>query len=214
MMTELANYLQLCFTGANLPATVVLIVVMIYWSMAIVSGLDFDLFDINLDIDADGALDSVTGFGFLVLRFLNIGRVPLMIWVSVFGLVFWLVSMLFSSLMDNPELRDQWFYASQYALRNLAIGVMFTKILTQPLRGKFDVVEPNRAEEMLGRECTVTSSSVDEAFGQAQYKTEGAPLNLHVRTRGESLAKGDRAVIVEYDRSQNIYYVARPKDED
>lgn len=213
MMVELANYLQLCFSGANLPASILLIVVGFYWLLSIVTGLDLDFLDISLDLDADGALDSASGLGFVVLRFLNIGRVPLMLWISVFAVAYWLVSMLFSQLLDSPAADQATMLAAQLSLRNLAIVVVFTKLLTQPLRGKFDVVEPNRAIDLMGQECQITSSEVTDKFGQALFTTDGAPLILPVRTREQSLAKGDRAVIVEYDAEGEVYFVTRVSSE-
>jgi hypothetical protein len=108
-------------------------------------------------------------------------------------------------LLDNvyhPELRETWFYAIQWTIRNFAIALVLTKLFTQPLRGKFDAEEPNAAADLIGQSCRIVTSEVNERFGQAEYATEGAPLKLNVRTRRAELTKGDAAVIVDFDPEQ------------
>ncbi len=216
-MPAVLDYLEVCFSGANLPATALMIVAIMYWLLAIISGLDLDFLDIDLDLDGEGDLGEVAGIGVVVLRFLNIGTVPLVIWGSLFAISWWMVSMLLDRMLDNvyhPELRETWFYAIQWTIRNLAIAIVLTKIFTQPLRGKFDAEEPHPAEDLLGQQCRVITSEVTDRFGQAEYPTEAAPLKINVRTREATpLGKGDIAVIVEFDPEKNIYFVERAKAE-
>ena len=84
---------------------------------------------------------------------------------------------------------------------------MLTKIITQPLRGRFDPVEPNKAEDLVGQTCVVTTSEVTKTFGEAKLATEGAPLRLKVRNGDGTLHKGDFAVIVEVAPEDNTYFV-------
>jgi hypothetical protein len=217
-MTAVLDYLQVCFSGANLPATALLLVAVMYWLLAIIAGLDLDILDLDLDFDGEGDLGDMAGIGVVVLRFLDIGTVPLVIWVSVLALTWWLVSMLLDRALDSvyhPELRETWFYAIQWTIRNLAIALVLTKVLTQPLRGKFEAEEPHPAEDLLGQQCRVITSEVTERFGQAEYPTEAAPLKINVRTRAPTpLGKGDLAVIVEFDQEKNLYFVERVKAEE
>jgi len=213
MMAEVIQHVEICFSGANLPASALLMLVMAYWTLAILAGLDLDFLDFDLDMDAEPDLTSGLGIGFLALRFLNIGRVPIMIWVSVFTVTYWLVSVLMDRLAYSPENRETLAYVAQYIVANLAIALGLTKLFTHPLRDKFEAKEPNVVEEVIGRECVITTSEVSESFGQAKYETEAAPLMLNVRTRGKPLAKGDVAVIVDHDAEENVYFVTKAKSE-
>ncbi len=207
-MSVVLEFLQTCFSGANLPATMLLVLLCLYWMLAILAGLDLDLLDFDLDLDGQPDLHEVVGVGVVILRFLNLGRVPLVIWLSVFSLSWWLISMLFDRWLDDPQLRASWWVAGQYTLRNAALALVATKILTYPFRGKFDTSPPHPAEKMMGRTCRVVSSVVNDEFGQAEYPTAGAPLRLHVRTQGGSpLAKGDPATIVGFDPEKQLYFV-------
>ena len=213
MWAQLASFLQTCFTGACLPASIVLLLALLYWLLAIVAGLDWDLFDFDLDLNSEPDLDTSLSVGLVVLRFLNIGRVPLVVWASVFAIAYWLVTLLLDRLADDPETRTSLFYAAQYTVRNLAIGVLAAKVLTQPLRDKFEPVEPNRAEDLIGRPCQITTSQVTSTFGQAQVPTEAAPLLLNVRVRETPLAKGEPAVIVDFDPEKNVYFIEKAQPE-
>jgi hypothetical protein len=132
-----------------------------------------------------------------------------MVWAGVFVLSFWLVSMLFDRLVDDRGHREELMYAAQYTVRNLAVAVIATKIFTHPLRDRFLAKGPNRAADLMGKQCTITTSEVTDSFGQAEYAAEAAPLRLNVRARGAPLSKGETAVIVGFDRGKNIYFVRK-----
>ncbi|NQY32845.1 MAG: hypothetical protein HRT56_06705, partial [Coraliomargarita sp.] len=77
----------------NLPWSLMLALVGIYWAIAVFGIIDLDFLDLNFDIDADGDvdvdadLDADTGGGFIAgaLEFIHLGSLPLMVVVS--GLV-------------------------------------------------------------------------------------------------------------------------------
>jgi hypothetical protein len=213
MWAEIAGFLQVCFTGACLPASLLLALALLYWLLAIVAGLDLDFLDFDFDIDGQPDLESSLSVGLVVLRFLNLGRVPLVIWGSVFAIAYWLVTLLLDRLADAPELRLERFYVLQYTVRNLVLGVLLTKVITQPLRDKFEPAEPNRAEDLIGRECRITTSQVTQTFGQAQVPTDAAPLILNVRVKQTPLAQGEPAVLVEFDPDQNVYFIEKAQAE-
>jgi len=159
--------------------------------------------------DSPGTLASMLGVGVVVLRFLNIGRVPVMVWASVFALSLWA----FTMFLDKPENHATIAHDLIILLRNVAFAVACTKIITQPLRGKFDAVEAQSVRDLVGRECTVVTPTINEQSGQVRCATDEASLLLNARTNGEPLAKGDRAVIVEIDLPRAIYFVEKAKQE-
>jgi hypothetical protein len=54
---------------------------------------------------------------------------------------------------------------------------------------------------------------VTQAFGQAQVATEAAPLILNVRVKQTPLAKGEPAVIVDFDPEKNVYFIEKAQTE-
>lgn len=221
------EFLRACFSGPTLPASVLLIVVCLYWLMVIFGALDVDTLDVDLDFDADfdvsgggdaGDVDldveSSLGVGMVALRFLNIGKVPLMLWASAFAVPFWAVSLWW----DQSSPRDNWetWDAAGALIRNAGVGVLAAKLITQPLRGKFDTVVPNQVKDLLGKTGRVSSTQVTDSAGQARVETDGAPLLLQVRTREEDaeikdgrLTNGDRVVLADYDSEHDVFFVRR-----
>lgn len=199
-----------------------------YWLFVLTGVLGLDLLDFDLDVDADvdgdidvdgdmdvdaggeaGPLASMLGIGVLVLRFLNIGRVPLMLWMSMFALALWVLTM----FLDKPDNHLAISHDLTILLRNAVLAVVCAKVFTQPLQGKFDPIEARNVKDLIGKECTVVTATVSEQSGQVRCATEAAPLLLNARTKGEPLAKGDQAVIVEIDLPQGIYFVKKVEKE-
>jgi hypothetical protein len=90
-------------------------------------------------------------------------------------------------------------------------GSFVTRVAVRPLGRVWQVKLAPAAEPLrLGAACVVTSRRVDEEFGTAEVRTDGAPVLIAVRARaGEALAAGDEAEVYEIDRDRQIYYVTR-----
>ena len=85
------EFLEPSFQWPTWPATVLVIVSCAYWLLVIVGAvtvdaLHIDFHHLHFDTHVDGSL---LDLGFVPLRFLNIGRVPLMMWFSIFALSAW-----------------------------------------------------------------------------------------------------------------------------
>lgn len=205
------QFIESCFSWPSWPASVLLLGVCLYWLLMMLGTVDLDFLDLDLDLDLDveGEADaSILQFGFIPLKFLNIGSVPTMLWVSVFSLTGWMVSRLWNSPLPHPSF--DWSSDSMAIVRDFGVAAMLTKMITQPLRGRFDPVEPNKAEDLFGQTCIVTTSEVTETFGEAELSTDGAPLRLKVRNNSRTLHKGDSAVIVDIGPENNTYFVEPP----
>ena len=146
----MVEFLELCFTSVNFPFTILLILVFFYWVFFIVGAvgldsldLDFDAFDldadVDLDVDVDVDVDADAGAhlghssGMLVsmLRFLNVGDVPLMIWATFFAFFLW-AGAIMGSHYFNPELG--FLIATATFVPNLIGSLFLTKLATAPFR--------------------------------------------------------------------------------
>lgn len=220
-MTEL---LQTCVVGGNVIPTTLLCLFLVYWLFVLTGTVGMDLFDFDLDFDIDadvdadvdfdlggtgGSFNSMLSTGVIALKFLNIGNVPIMLWASLFSLSLWTLTM----LLDDPSHHESMLREAMILIRNGFFALIFAKALTQPLRGRFEPIEPNRPRDLVGTTCAITTSEVTETFGQAQHEAQGAPLLLNVRTTAEPLAKGDLAVIVAFDPHQRVYFVEKSDQE-
>jgi hypothetical protein len=203
------GFIENCFNGPTMPATVLVLICCAYWLFVILGALDVELFDFDLDFDVDTEMHSLSSIGLIGLKWLNLGEVPLMMWLSVFSFGAWVLSLIFDQTAP-PD--DTWYNVQAFA-RNAGISILFTKFATNPLRGFFSTKGPNPAADLLGKTCEITTSEVTESKGQAQYQTDAAPLLLNVRAAEGTLTKGELATIVDFDSAGHIYYVKKANPE-
>jgi hypothetical protein len=190
-----------CLEWPTLPFSVVLTIALFYWSLVIFGFFDIDFFDIDLDWDVDAS--SPLSVGFIGLKFLNIGSVPVMLWATCFAFTGWVLSM----QLDHDPTPIALPQITAALARNAGLAILTTKILTNPLRGKFDPPQPNRVQDLLGQTCTITSKQVSQRFGQAKVNVDAAPLLLNVRCDVDTLKRGDSAILADYSETEHVYYV-------
>lgn len=213
------------FAGPVLPATILLLL-MLGWSMLAVLGtVDLDMpggdldLDLDVDIDADGlaahgagaagqAVGGGSSVSVMALRWLNINNVPLIVWLGVFTLAWWMISacgwwLIDKNFFESPGL----FWSCLLVVRNVAIALPITKWITGPMAGWF-VTEQLSSGSLVGQEAEISSLEASTEFGQVKYKTDGSPLLLNVRTDGPHLARGTRVWITHYDAKNRIYIVS------
>lgn len=199
------------FSGPILPASLLLVAVLLWSAMALVGSVDLDLGgDLDLDVDLDGSTGNpiAAGLSAFALRWMNIGYVPLVIWVGVFAIFWWFISACLWSLMDQHFFSPPgWLWSSLLAVKNAALGAIATKFATNPMKQWF-VTEELTAKSLVGQECEIASSTADETFGQVKYQTDGSPLLLNVRTDGPTLVKGSKVWLTHYDEKTRTFIVS------
>lgn len=203
---------ELSVTGSNLPFTILLGLVLVYWAGVILGALDLELFDFDLDLGGDADVDvdvgGVGGGGMALLQFFHVGTVPLSILLSFFILSLWIISVVANYYLGNGSV----LVVLLLLVPNLIASLFVTKLFTLPICALFRKLETesHELEVVVGKICTVKTSRVDPRTGQAEVETSGAPLLLSVRTRdGEVLERGDEAIILEHDKENSVYMVKK-----
>ncbi|MEW4490772.1 hypothetical protein AB1L42_22005 [Thalassoglobus sp. JC818] len=204
--------LETYFQWPVLPFSILLVVVTLYWLLVIAGGIDIDVFDFDLGFDMDLDPDvspSATDLGMLGLRWLNLGEVPFMVWLSIVAIVSWISTMLLDRGLEDPTLGESAFAIA----RSLGLGIVGAKLITNPLRGRLRIKQPNTLSDLLGKTCTIVTTEANSEFGQAMCAVDnGAPLRLNVRTVEGSAAKDSLVRIVDYSPETGIYYVECTED--
>ena len=207
--------LQVPFVGPVLPATVLVGVVLVWSLIALVSGiglewgLDLDMGDAEL---GSGPVKSVLswlvgGYSPMMLRWLNLGHVPLVVWGAILAVIWWGVSGLLWIAVDQFWFAPSLGWSIVLASRNLILALLLTKLTTVPLRRLF-VTGKVTPRTLIGRECTISSTEATPEFGLVKFKTGGAPLLLNVRTDGPHLVRGTAVWITHYDAERRVYIVS------
>lgn len=153
------------------------------------------------DAAGDGAAD-VHDAGFLSI--LGIGRIPITMTASLSVLGAWTLSALGVALL-HPE---SWLLKAGLLLGSLVLGFFTSALMLRPFGKALAQSRPARRKDVLGQICTITSGKVDAGFGTAVVDDGGAGINVMVVcAKQNSLKKGDRALLVDFDRSKDVYDV-------
>jgi len=207
-MTELY---QAAVAPPNLLPTGLLVFVLLYWLTVIVGLLDLKTVDLSLDdhghlhYDADGHADAGTSWLNGALAFFNLGRIPLMIFLSFVFLPLWVGSILLNYYTGNTSL-----LLGLAFLLPLFIGSLFVaKFLTLPFVKLFAALEKDHdgGAVVIGKVCTVLLPATADHLGQASVRIDGAPLMLNVRSTGGPLAKGETALVIDFDAPRRCYLI-------
>jgi hypothetical protein len=218
---------------ANLPFTILLGVMIVYWLLMSLGLFSFDTgaeadvhadfhgdvhtdvhMDAHADADTDGHVETTAEPGLIsgFFQFLNIGQVPMMVVFSVMILCLWMISMALNYYWsDGTALRWALFLGA-----NLVVTCILTHFLTQPFKVLFKALNKEYGEHapIVGRTCTVMTSEATAQFGQAQIETGGSPILINIRTSGdEVLKKGDTGLVIKEDQEKSIYSVVKVTSE-
>lgn len=185
--------------------TTLLIPCLLYWMAVIVGGLGFH--GGHADAGADGHDAGIGGDGHHgFLEFLSIGRVPVTITLSAIILIGWTLS-LAGDLALRSLLGDA-LVPLLVGPGSFAAGLIGGAYAVRPLRSLFDDDAQHAHASLVGREVRVTSLTVDARFGTAVHETTGPDVLLNVVCRGGvSLAKDERAVVVDWLPERGVYLV-------
>ena len=220
----------------NLPYTILLVLMLLYWGLYILGavgadaldflGIDLDA-DVDVDVDADVDIDADVGAdadvdadvdveagsghaGWLMstLQFFHAGDVPIVFTLSILILAMWTISVVANHYLGNASV---WIALAAFPVVLLG-AAMITKALITPLLPvlKSIMSQTEKRVRIVGKTCVITSLEATPEYGRAEIATDGAPIVLNVKTNpGVRLARGDEAVIFEHDKQDNIYLVAK-----
>lgn len=192
--------------------TVIVAILTIFWIFTLLGGMDMDAINIGGDVDVDADVDADIGSPSAVsefLSFLNIGRVPFMLVVTVFMLIIWIGSLIITGVINIKFLGS----LSALILIPLAIvSIFLTKLTTAPMAKFFDKIGYRGEEEIdfLGRSGKMTSTIAKDKVGTAEFVVDKNPIRLNVRSiDGEELKYGDYIIIADETPDRKVYLVSK-----
>lgn len=173
--------------------TIGLGIALIYWLFVLLGALDIDLL---------GGADDATDVDGGVMSKLGLGVVPVTISISFILLVGWVVSLLVMHYVAVS-------WVSMALLPGALIaGMLVTNVLVRPIAPVFRIKEGKSNRDYVGHTCTIDTGRVDEGFGQATVEDGGTVLVIPVRCdRTGKLARGDKALIIDFDEARQAYLV-------
>lgn len=229
MSASFVEFIERMFVGPIWPASVLVCLLVAYTAVALLGLIDLD-FGVDADLDADAGVDLDAGgaepgelsggepqgdlfggIGGATLQWLNLQRLPLILWMAVFTVIFWIVSYGLWYGFDVRRYEPTLWTSSLLAVRNVVIAAGATKFATNPLQRLFQPAPSYGPSTLIGESCVVSSRQVNERYGQAEFPTDAAPLLLNIRTDGECLPQGTRVEIIAFDADRRVYKVTAAK---
>jgi len=191
--------------------SLLLVVVLVYWLLAIVGLVDFGESDIDLDIGqhADTPGDHLGAIASYVVAF-GLSGVPFSIVVSLLVVVGWTLSTFASIwlLAWVPTLPLQVAAGLAVLLASAALSLVITARLVRPLRGVFTTRYGLHSADLVGQPCRILTGIVDEKQGRAEVAQRGAGINIRVWAPSpNTLRRGSQALVLEYDAAAHRYLV-------
>jgi hypothetical protein len=199
----------------QLPVTVLLGVVMVYWLLVVFGLVDLegDVFELG-DGGGDGHVGGSTAMGgawVTVGKWLGFSKVPIAVWGSFAVLFAWLASLILNYRFNgDPGARDV-SRAMLLMVPSSVISLVLTKLVTLPVGKLFAAMADadTEAMEVIGKVGTVMTGTVDERYGQIQLAGHASPLLLDVRVMPGAavLNKGESARVKEASADGAWYFV-------
>lgn len=218
--------LELSVQPVNIVPTVLLMIMVLYWLLALIGlfdfGKDFDLskdFDVDVDIDADidvdadvdadadaeGSIGKSAGGMKGLLKFFNLGEVPFMMLLSFFALFWWS-----GSVMSNYYLGNSALWLALLLLLPMAIAAaLLAKVLSTPFKGFYKKLNTGEEDlDLTGKLCELTTSLNGDSTGQAELWVESRHLLIYVKSLdGEKMNRGEQVFVVSHEKESSIYFV-------
>lgn len=226
-MTEL---LQLALNDFNLPITILLGCMALFWIVSALGAIDVDTVDValgldtdvdvdidvdietshELDVDAEAADQSGHGASSALqalLRFLGAADAPIMFALTIYVLMLWCSNMVGNHYF-NPT--DSSAIATIVLGSSLVSAFVLTRLTIQPLKPILKLFSGKETQiPVLGRSGTVRAGSISES-DTGQVEAEGGLLLIARAATGTgTLSKGDSVVVIEKedDSTRDVYIV-------
>lgn len=209
------EFLHFIFNGANAIPTALLLFIVVYWIIVIMGFLGTDFLDFDIDVEADfdadaeveGSANSSGDISFLnnVLLFFNLGRMPLMIWMSFLVIPLWFICININGLFGISN-----FFLGMVVFFPTLIGCLFiAKFLTWPFMKFFQKMDQEgKKKEIIGKIGVVMLSADHVSKGQAEVNYQGSFLRFNILTKeGTSVAKGSKVLFIQHFPDKEAYLI-------
>ncbi len=212
MMSAIAEFFQAAFTMPTLVFSVLLLLVIVYWSISLLGIFDLEMLEgLGEVAEMADAADAAEGWIEDAPSFLGkvgFGDLPRSITWSLIVAFGWVFSYGLNAFF--PQVRELAMRGLALGLAvgavSLVLGVGATALAIQPLRKLAEANAGVVREELVGRLCTVKTGRVDGRFGQAEVD-KGAML-VQVRAEEPNVFRsGMKALIFEYDRKREVFLI-------
>jgi len=223
------EFFSVIFSPANAIPTGFFLLIIVYWITVILGAMDMESISVDVDADVDLDVDVDAGHGpdfdvevdsdvsmdgnpshdisYLnyILKFLNIGKVPFMLWLSFVVLPMWAISLLITT-----QLGIESFFPGLIVWLPTFIGCMLlAKFLTWPFVKIFEKLDQEDMKvDLVGSVGVVSTTIFDNSKGQVNLTLNGSSFTILARSlEGGQIKKGTQVLVIKIGESKDIYLV-------
>lgn len=210
--------LEISFSPVNAFFSIMCIIMLIYWVLVIIAGLDPDMFSVDFDsADIDSNFDSdpsssegaAQGSSFMkILEYFNFDELPLMFIITIVFFSMWLIGVNVSYYLGV----ESTLLGFLLLIPNFILSLFVVKLFSKPLSYVYKQVNHKGEPEIdfLGRRCTVITSISPNKTGQVELIVNGDPMKIYARSNtDEVIPAGQQAVIVGESDDKKYYLVEK-----
>ena len=205
-LTSVLMYPTVIFSG-------LMILVLMFWMVAMLGAIDIEILDIDADFDGDADLD-VDGGGGLIDAF-GFAGMPISIAISTIILFGWIVCLVLNAyaMPSVSEVLPKGASRVVVFLASAVLAVVLAAIALRPVRKVFTGHKAVSKHALTGRNCRITSMTVTAEQGQGEIEDGGAGIVAQLRcAQFNTLELHSRAIVVGYDAEQDAFTI-EPLDE-
>lgn len=230
------NLIDIVLSPVNITLTILMLILVLYWLVTMVSGVDFDLdFDVDVDIDVDIDADFDTNIEGGNVDFQDISstevnkedivrnrRKPLKWWQVVLvyfnfvGLPFmftftcWIfIWWILTTMITTATLSYDNTFGFIIMLFGFFPALILTKIFTTPFKGFFRNLnkDGDLPIDVIGRRGVCLSTIKENKMGSAEVVVENTSLSIYVKSlNGEQINFREPILIIKQSTDKNYYY--------
>lgn len=232
-----STFTDIIFSSVNLPLTILVIILLIYWAITLISGVDFDL-DIDVDIDADIDIETNTGieggnidfhdisnteinkedvagkrkkplkWWQVFLIYFNFVGLPFMFTFTAWIFIWWFLTSV-STVITNS-------YNNSFGFALMLIGffpsLIINKIITTPFKKFFKNLnqDGDNPIDIVGRVGISLSNIKDNKLGMAEVKAEKTHLSINIKSLNGKPIKYREQILIIKQSANKLFYYAQP----
>lgn len=220
----------------NLPLTILFGLLILYWLLTTLTGMDLDFFDADIDVDIDTDVDMDTDFDArtnldiheisntevkkedvirrrgklnffqIFLIYFNFVGLPFMFTFSFFVLFWWAITMTGTSITHSYD-GD---FGFTFFFTGIIPALFLTKICTTPFK-RFFTNFNNKGEsalELLGRQGILQNTISGEKISTIEIKIQLDPIKVMVKSKGGmEIPANTKVEIVNQVKNKQLYII-------
>ena len=205
------------FSGVNFIPTLLLVFVLLYWMLVIFGAVDISSVDIDIDVDvdmdadvevdADGASEASVSWLNYILRFFNLDKIPLMVFLTFVAIPMWVISIMVNHMLGNSSV----LISLALLVPNFILSLIIAKPLTIPFVKMFSYLENSTegSPDLMGREGLVIIGASSTKMGQGDVLVSGSNYRINIKTNNGSIKKGQKMLVINESKNEG-YYIVEP----